>query len=152
MTFGVVVALAFAGPLFGQHADPHKTPPPPPFVEGSIPDGKALIYIYRVENNLAGEPSFDSPLLLANNEPFGVIPAGCYYSYVSDPGTITLWFVSSSAASLKLEAVAGQIYYVRAGFDTVLTFNSKAPFKVSLKVMPRPDAMKELAYCKPFAE
>ena len=111
----VVVAFTFVSPLFGSpsgNPSPPPPPPPPPFVEDNVPDGKALIYIYRV----AGMGEFD-PLVIAKTGPVKTLAMDTYIAYVTDPGTVKLWLVSLGTKELQIEAVAGQIYYITVGLN-----------------------------------
>jgi hypothetical protein len=80
----------------------------------------------------------------------GVLDLGTYLTYITEPGTIKLWIVSMSSKELKVEAVAGQIYYVTAGLNPVL-FGPPIPGSF-LDLKPREDARKEIAGCKPLPE
>ena len=120
-------SMALAIPAFGKPPEP---PPPPPFVEASVPEGKALIYIYSfVRNATAGENESRNEsyvrkqkigdLLLAKSGPVGILSPNSYIAYVTEPGSIELWLVSARQANSKeltVEAVAGKIYYVCSGY------------------------------------
>ena len=152
----VVAALALTSPVFGQHAEP-KPPPaplPPPFVEASAQDGKALIYIYitgpNSENLVRNASSTERTglLVLAKSGPIGLFDKlGSYFSYVSEPGTIKLWLVGLYTTECKLEVVAGQIFYVKADFAG--GFGIKAP---EIYPIPNETAKKEIAKCWPQTE
>jgi len=140
----VIVALALASPIFGAggaggggQTQDQKVPP---FVEASVPDGKALIYIYSGSFTLMG--SF-GPLLLGQSGPIAVLAPNHYRTLVTEPGTIKLWVVSLYARELKLEAIAGQIYYVKAGASAFI--QAGAP---EIALIPNEKAMKEIAVCK----
>jgi len=110
-----IVAVVLASPLFGQHADPSLVkppPPPPPFVEASVPDGKALIYIYRP----ADPWKKYNPIVLSRSGPVAILKEG-RIRYVTDAGVVKLWIVSMTSGEIKIDAVAGQIYYIKGGFE-----------------------------------
>jgi hypothetical protein len=61
------------------------------------------------------------PLVLAKGGPIGILPQGGYYRCVVESGTSRFWLVSLYTKELRLETVAGQIYYVRVGLpDTFM--------------------------------
>jgi len=136
--FSALVAVVLASPVFGKPVEP-ALPPPPPFVESSVPEGKALVYIYRLEG-------FNDVLILARSGPIGRLPPKSYLSYTPDPETVKLWLTGTSVADLKMDVVAGQIYYVKAEIGPGLFF--AGTWTCSLKLVPRADAMKEMAGLK----
>jgi hypothetical protein len=112
--------------------------PVSPFVEATVPDGKARLYIYYRALDLGNSAGF---LLLTKNGPIGILPSGRYLSFVTDPGTLKLWLVGLYATELKLEVVAGQAYYVRARFDA-------ATLTPQLKLIANEKARNDIAKCK----
>jgi hypothetical protein len=143
----VFASIAVASPVFGK---PMETPPTPPtpFVEGSAPEGKALIYIYRAANNTFGMTP-TGVLILAQNGPIGVLGTGNYFAYVVEPGNIKLWLASIYSKEVTVETVAGQIYYVSAGFGMSL-FGPIPTVFFDLK--KREDGINEMAGCKQVTE
>ncbi len=111
------------------------------------------MYIYKPgslpEEPKVGEPSFGT-LLFSKSGPIGVIRDGGYYSFVTDPGTIKLWLVGARVAELKLEALAGQIYYVKANFWGAGLGNPV--LLTELKLIPRETAMKDMAGLQQLTE
>lgn len=125
------VTLALASPIFGQRA----------FVEGNVPDGKALVYIYY----LGWSTQTIGPLVIAKDGPVGVLLHESYCRCVTDPGTIKLWLAAGWVTQFKFEAIAGQIYYVKAD----LLSNNTGP---DLKLIPNEKAKPEIARCKQLTE
>jgi hypothetical protein len=122
---------------------------PAPFVEGTVPDGRALIYIYRPADNWG--PQFwasAAPLVFAKNELAAIMSIDSYCSYVTNPGTIKFFLVSASTTSLTMEDVAGQMYYVKAGFELKVLVGTD----VTLKLMPHEVGKTEIAGCKQVTE
>ena len=106
----MVVAVTLSSRIFGQ-GKPNQAPPPPPspFIESPVPDGKTLIYIYW---NAGWSEKNHGFMIFAKSGPIGVLSPNSYVTYVTEPGTISLWLVGAFSKSLKVEAVAGQISYV----------------------------------------
>ena len=126
----MVVALALASSAWAA----------PAFVEASVPDGKALIYLYRPGAIFSSL----NPTLLAKDGPIGVLPLSSFLSYTSDPGTVKLWFVAATSASLKVEAVAGHVYYVKCAIINVGT----NMFSLTFELVPNDKAKTEIAGCQ----
>ena len=133
-----VAMVAVSGSVFGQSKpQPQPKPPaPPPFIEASVPDGKALVYVYTTD----GRRLRDSVglLLLAKTGPIGVLDFS-YLSYFADPGIVKLWLVASATQEFKFEASAGQIYYVKSSFG-------------GLELIPKEKAKKEIERLWPSPE
>jgi hypothetical protein len=112
--------------------------PVSPFVEATVPDGKALVYIYYRALDLGDSAGF---LVLTKSGPIGILPSGRYLSFVTDPGTLKLWLVGLYATELKLEVAAGQAYYVRARIDA-------STLTPQLKLIANERAKNDIAKCK----
>lgn len=79
--------------------------------EPGIPEGMALVYIY------CPKPYYSSPVtasVLANETPVAVLAQGCYFPYITLPGSIEFCTVERST-HLLLEVEAGREYFVRIG-------------------------------------
>jgi hypothetical protein len=155
----VVVAVLLASPISSegqgesgqrkQSGQNEQAGPATGFVEEpNIPDGKALIYIYQ-PGNPVGFASAWTPLLLAKDGPLGILPPRSYYSYLTDPGTIKFWLAASESRELKVEAVAGQIYYVKG---RVAGNGQGMMVELLLQLMPRETAIKEIVWCQPLSD
>lgn len=149
----MVLAVGLSSAVFGAGKPVAPPPPPPPFVEGTAPGGKVLVYVYSpggpTPEPKAGESLF-GPLLSSKSGPIGVMKAGSYCSLITDPGTIKFWLSASRVAELKLEALAGQIYYVRADCWSAGIGN---PMLITeLKLIPNEKAKTEIAECWQLTE
>jgi hypothetical protein len=150
-----VVAVLLASPIFGQGRNNvqsdqgAKAPPPPPsFVEASAPDGKALIYIYNSRAQAFLQLAM-TPLILTKNGPVGPLPQASYYSYVTDPGTIRFWLVGFQTIEVKVEAVAGHVYYIKGRLGKNM---NSVPTDILFELAERETAMKEISDCKQLTE
>jgi hypothetical protein len=126
----LVVAAAMASPVFAK----------PAFVEDNVPEGKALIYMYYQDNSKDNW----GPLVLAKSGPIGILVHNSYRAYLAEPGTIKLWLVNFYASELKLDVVAGQIYYVKGGH----AFGGHIDFEL----VPSEAAKTEIAECQRLAD
>jgi hypothetical protein len=138
-----IASVAVASPVFAKPVEP-APPPPTPFVEGSAPEGKALIYIYHPSDATADK----AVMIFAKSGIIGAIPEGSYFAYVTEPGTIKLWLISIWSKELTIEAAAGSIYYVSAGFGISMSYVPNVFFDLK----KRGDAINELAGFKQLAE
>jgi hypothetical protein len=133
----VVVAVVLPALVFGA----------PPFVEASVPDGKALIYIYAKDIPGSQFPN-RGQLVFEKSGPIGILTSKSYQSHVAEPGTIYLWVVSAFTIPFKMEAVAGQIYYVK-GEEVI---RAAAIPIIGLKLIPNEKAKTEIAECQQLTE
>ena len=138
----------FAGLAFGQGRgqtgqDQKKLPP---FVEETnIPDGKAVLYVYRPGDLPPVGWLKASPLIILGNELVGTLTNAGYLVCFVDPGNVKLWIVSTSSKSLKMDFVAGQIYYVKGGFGYSLL---PQYWDMSLSQVPREAGKTEISKCE----
>lgn len=86
------------------------------FTRLESPQDKAVIYIYRPRTFVGGAVSY--PIFI-NNTKVTTLPHTAYYTYLADPGEV---FVSAKTpeneAHVKLQAKAGQEYYIKGGTAT----------------------------------
>lgn len=76
----------------------------PPFMEEpSIPEGKALVYIYRPSSFVGSAISY---LVTANDMPVVTLYNGGYFPYFTDPQTIRFWAKTESESFVIIEAAA----------------------------------------------
>jgi len=111
-----------------------------PFTKlGTIPPGKAVIYIYR--------PSFMGAAIVYDvkrgDDVIITTKARGYYPYVTDPGEVELWARTESKASVTLDVKAGEVYYVKAGVGVGLLAG-----RPRLNVVLASEAEEEIAGCK----
>jgi hypothetical protein len=105
----------------------------------SVPDGKALIYVYR--NGAFAGAAFTPTVTLGSDVKFPLGLSG-YYPYVAPAGPILIRITDVGTRSFTLDAKPGQTYYVRGG----LAFMA-AGFP-SLGQVPAAEALVELKDCK----
>jgi hypothetical protein len=87
-----------------------------PFQPTELSSDKALIYVYRPRVVVGGAVSY--PIYI-NNRKVTTLPHTGYYAYLVEPGEV---FISAKTlendAHVKLDAKAGQIYYIKGGTAT----------------------------------
>ena len=80
----------------------------------TIPEGKALVYIYRPQKFMGGGVYFD---VHAGNrhahQEIVTLKNGGYFPYITDPGEMELWAKTESTSSVTLDLNAGDTSYVR---------------------------------------
>lgn len=103
--------------------------------EAEVPPGRGLIYFYRPWMNFRIAAA---PVLYVDKERIAVIRAGTYCPYFSSPGGRAI-YVWKSPASLALDVIAGQRYYVQI-LPEGLHFVARS---VSAK-----EGLAEIRYCK----
>ena len=102
-----------------------------------IPQGKALIYIYRPPTmwGAALTPSVVIDKLNAIQ-----LTVGGYYPYLSDPGEVTIALIHTGRMATKLPVKTGQTYYVKATLQVM-----GAPY---IEALSADAAQPELSECK----
>jgi hypothetical protein len=112
------------------------------FVEESIPDGKAILYLYNPNPVHFGitvsATAWSSVLIFSKTGPLATLPAYSYFPYITDPGTVELWWMvggwtltkESLVAKLAVDVAAGHAYFVTYDGDGV-------------RVIPTEEAKKE---------
>ena len=78
--------------------------------EQSIPEGKALVLLYRPTAFFYWPITF---MVHANEKPIVPISNGGYYRYAADPGKTRFWGQTSTVDSIEVEIEAGQVYYIK---------------------------------------
>lgn len=79
-----------------------------------IPDGKALVYIYRPKNMVGGALHYT---VNANDEKVSEyhLRNKSYLVYFAEPGRYTFWAqVTNTRRAVDLDVEAGKTYYIRA--------------------------------------
>jgi hypothetical protein len=100
---GIGIALLLAGCATGASYQGAST----------IPEGKALIYIYRLPKFVGFAIFYD---VKAGETVVTTLKAGGYFPYVvSAPAEVELWARTEAKSSVTLDVKPGQIYYVKAG-------------------------------------
>lgn len=136
----LVGAFTLIDPISGQSAQPQAQNARAPFVEDNAPDGKAQVYVYRPGSRWLSDYN---RILIFTNEPVGILSVSKYLSFTASEGETRLWFTGASSATLAIDAVAGQTYYVKA----YSAHGSIGASSASLTLMPRETALKEIADC-----
>ena len=113
----------------------------PAFIEANVPEGKVIVYFYFPQALFINF----SPLVVAKDGPIGVLSAGNYRVYISDPGTLRFWLVSLNSAGIKLEVLAGQTYYVKCG-EMGSTPNVRI-VQLTFQLTPRDKAIADIERC-----
>jgi hypothetical protein len=113
----------------------------PPFTEEpSIPEGTALVYIYRPGNFVGSAVSY---LVYANETPVVELYNGGYFPYFADPGAIRFWAKTESESSVTIEVAAGQRYFVKGTVG--MGFFVGRPY---LTFVPQESGQIEIMNCK----
>jgi hypothetical protein len=100
-----------------------------------IPDGKALVYIYRPGSIVGAALSYT---VNANDVKVSVarLKNKSYLVYFAEPGRYTFWAqVTNTRRAVDLDVEAGKIYYVRGDCCTLI-------------IPPLEKAKKEIVNCK----
>jgi len=80
----------------------------------TIPEGQALVYIYRPGKFMGGGVVFDVHSGNIEDETEIVeLRSGGYFPYFTQPGELQLWAKTESTTSLTLDLKAGDLRYVR---------------------------------------
>jgi len=106
----VLVFLGFV-PLYSQQGRVPTKPTEPvrKFVPEAVPAGKAIIYLFRVD-----ELDVQAlPLVFTRQGVLGILPAKSYYRVLADPGKITFWFAEAVSKELQFDVEVNAIYYVK---------------------------------------
>ena len=109
----------------------------------SVPDGKALIYVYR--NGALHGAMFTPTVILGSDVKISLGVSG-YYPYLAPAGPLLIRINNVGTRSFTLDAKAGQTYYVRGGLIPMA-----AGFP-SLGQVPAAEALPELQNCKRIAQ
>ena len=78
----------------------------------SIPEGKALVYIYRPNSIIGGAIRFH---VAVGGERIVYLIRGGYYPYFADPGETTFWARTEAKAETTEYLEAGETYYLKGG-------------------------------------
>jgi hypothetical protein len=85
----------------------------PPFEKiTSIPDNKALIYVYR-PSSLQGAAF--SPEVKMDEKTAFKLPSGGYFAHFATPGKNTVSITNVGTRTVDIDAKAGETYYVKGG-------------------------------------
>jgi len=122
----LVVALAVSGCATG-----------PAFKTEEVPQGKALVYIYRPPIMLGAALT---PSIVIDKLNAIQLTMGGYYPYLADAGEVTIALIHTGRMAIKLPVKAGETYYVKA----TLQFMG-APY---IEAFDADAALPELKECK----
>lgn len=80
----------------------------------SVPDGQALVYIYRPGKFIGGGVVYDVHAgSVTDDTEIVELRSGGYYPYFAPPGELQLWAKTESMTSLTLDLNAGDRRYVK---------------------------------------
>jgi hypothetical protein len=80
----------------------------------TIPEGQALVYIYRPGKFMGGGVVFDVHSgSIEDDTEIVELRSGGYFPYFTQPGELQLWAKTESTTSLTLDLKAGDLRYVR---------------------------------------
>jgi hypothetical protein len=136
LLLGIVCFLSVPVRILAQHTAG-------PFEEvNPIPEGKAVVYIYRVSTYAIAIHykinANDRPVI---NSPLGV---NTYMVYIADPGNLQLWAqMGSHKENLDLDLVAGKSYFVEGSVvsDAFVSMPN-------LNLVSEEKALKKIRKCK----
>ena len=113
----------------------------PPFMaEPSIPEEKALVYIYRPGSFVGSAISY---LVTANDMPVVTLYNGGYFPYFADPQMIRFWAKTESESFVIIEVEAGQTYYIKGTVGMGIVMGRPV-----LTLMPPEIGQYEIMKCK----
>jgi hypothetical protein len=147
--------IILATSLLGQVSSNAPSPQPQPqkeqsFLEVSkIPEGKAIVYIYRAPNE-KGEEAFAVPTVFSKSGPIGILPGAGYYACVVDPGAVKFWFVCDISKDIVVEAVAGKAYYIKVTPAFAPTIVELIDLRIEIIPAEKAKTDAEILYCKPL--
>jgi hypothetical protein len=78
----------------------------------SIPEGKALVYIYRPNSIVGGAIRYH---VAVGDERIVYLIRGGYFPYLADPGETTFWARTEAKAEVTEYLKAGGVYYLKGG-------------------------------------
>lgn len=78
----------------------------------SVPESKALVYIYRPNSLIGGAIRYH---VSVGDEPVVFLVRGGYFPYFADPGETTFWARTEARAEASEHLKAGETYYLKGG-------------------------------------
>ena len=78
----------------------------------TIPEGKALVYIYRPNSIVGGAVRYH---VAVGDERIVYLIRGGYFPYLAGPGETTFWARTEAKAEITEYLKAGQVYYLKGG-------------------------------------
>ena len=78
----------------------------------SVPDDKALVYVYRPKSFIGAAISYT---VHAGETPVVKLVNGGYRAYVADPGETEFWAKTEARSSVTERLEAGKVYYLKGG-------------------------------------
>jgi len=108
----------------------------------AVPDGQALVYIYRPHMPYEVWVVFD---IEVDDVPLFGIADGSYYPWITDPGLVNIlcerW--GESTAHLPLSVEAGKTYYVK-----MYPVAGSMRYRPVLTLMPESEGATEISVCR----
>jgi hypothetical protein len=75
-----------------------------------VPDGTALVYIYRPSSIMGMTVSYD---VKVGEKVIATLHDGGYFPYYVKPGELELWAKTETRAAVTLRVKAGEVHYVK---------------------------------------
>jgi len=110
----------------------------------AVPDGKALVYVYRPPHFAGSAVSFK---IHHNDKIVTTLYNGGYYPYITNSGELELWAETESRASITLDLKPGDTKYVKGGVGVGFMVG-----RPKLTVVNNETGAKEIAACKLIPE
>ena len=110
----------------------------------AIPDGMALIYIYRESQFIGAGVAYD---VKVGETVVTTLHSGGYYPYFVKPGEVELWARTEAKSAVTVDVKAGEVYYVKG--EVGVGFFVGRPH---LRVVAREKGEKEIKECKLIPE
>lgn len=82
-----------------------------------IPDGMALVYVYRPSSIFGVAAPYD---VKVGDSVIATLHDGGYFPYYAKPGELELWAKTETRSAVTLTVKAGEIYYVKGTVRTGL--------------------------------
>jgi len=105
-----------------------------------IPEGKAVVYIYRPASPIGAAVSYQ---VIANGAHIMPMVNGGYFAYYAKPGENEFSAATETMSSVTLDVKTGQSYYIKSTVGVGMFVG-----RPRLAVMPADVGEKEIANCK----
>ncbi len=110
----------------------------------SVPEGKALVYVYRPKSFVGSAISYT---VHAGDAPVVKLVNGGYRTYVAEPGETEFWAKTEARTSVTERLEAGKTYYLRGGVGVGLVAG-----RPKLSFVPAEQGQTEIASCRTVPE
>ncbi len=113
----------------------------PSFTKESIPNDKAVVYVYRSKKSSSG--GIKNYVVHANGRKAGNLYSNSYFSYIARPGLTEFKSRAEYTSSAKIHIEAGKTYYLRLGVK-----KGELVKRPVLKFVDATTGQQEIATCK----